>query len=58
MTRIVITMKGMTKSLMLTPMQRECLRFHLDSARRFPYGSPRRVLHLHVARSVAGMEIE
>lgn len=52
----VIAPWGTKVFLSVSDAQRESLRFHLDSARRFPFGSARRVLHLHIARSIAGSE--
>lgn len=52
--RVVITAKGTTKYLVLTEMQREAMRFHLDNAKAFPYGSDRRNLHMSVARAIGG----
>lgn len=54
----VIAPWGSKKFLVLTDAGREMLRFHLDSAKRFPFGSARRELHMGIARHVAGMIAE
>lgn len=51
----VIAPWGMKKFLQISDAQRESLRFHLDQARGFPYGSDRHTLHVHVARGIAGL---
>lgn len=51
----VIAPWGMRVFLVLTPMQREALRFHLDMARNTKHGTDRHALHVHVARSIAGL---
>lgn len=52
----IIAPWGMKVFLVLTPMQREALRFHLDMAKRYPYGHARHELHVCTARFIAGSD--